>query len=53
VGSTDILKPLAGLISSAFVDYVEHRFPRYIEDINDNRVVEIDVVFEVESKSTR
>jgi hypothetical protein len=49
----DILKLLTSLISSAFIDYVEYKFPRYIKDINDNRVIKIDVVFKVKFKSIK
>jgi hypothetical protein len=49
----DILEPLAGLISSAFIDYMEYKFPYYIKDIDDNRVIKIDIVFKVKFKSTR
>lgn len=44
MGNADVLKPLAGLISCSFVDYVEYRFPRNIEDVDDNGIIEIDVV---------
>jgi hypothetical protein len=50
---TDILKPLAGLISGALVDDVKHRLPGDIEDVDDNRVIEVDVVFEVELEPSR
>ena len=52
MGCTDILEPLAGLVSSAFVDDVEHRFAGDIENIDDNRVIEIDVVSQVELESS-
>jgi hypothetical protein len=45
VGYVNVLELLAGLVSSAFVDDVEHKFARNIENIDDNRVIEIDVVF--------
>ena len=48
MGYINILEPLAGLVSSAFVDDVEHRFAGDIENIDDNRVIEIDVVSQVE-----
>ncbi len=41
---TDVLKPLAGLISSAFVDDVEHGFSVDIKDVDDYGVIEVDVV---------
>ena len=44
MGGADILKPLAGLIPRSFVDYVEYRFPRNVEDVDDDGVIEIDVV---------
>jgi hypothetical protein len=47
VGYTDILELLAGLVSSAFIDDVEYRFVGNIENINDNRVIEIDIIFQV------
>ena len=40
----NILKPLAYLISSAFVDNVEDGLPGDVENIDDNGVVEVDVV---------
>ena len=49
---TDILEPLAGLISSAFVNNVEYRFAGDIENINNNRVIEIDIIFQVELESS-
>ena len=42
VGCADILKPLAGLVSCAFVDYVKHRLSSDI-NVDDYRVIEIDV----------
>jgi hypothetical protein len=53
VGCTDILELLASLVSSAFVDNVEHKFAGNIENIDDNRVIKIDVVFQVELESSR
>jgi hypothetical protein len=48
----DILEPLASLVSSAFVDDMEHRFARNIENVDDYRVVEIDIVSQIELKTT-
>jgi hypothetical protein len=53
MGNADILKPLTGLISSAFIDYIEYKFPSYIEDIDNNQVIEVNVIFEVESESAK
>jgi hypothetical protein len=53
VGCIDILEPLAGLVSSAFVNNVEHKFARDIENIDNNRVIEIDVVSQVELELSR
>ena len=50
---TDILKPLAGLVSGALVDDVKHRLSGDIEDVDDNRVIEVDVVFEVELEPSK
>jgi hypothetical protein len=50
---TDILKLLAGLISGALVDDVKYRLPGDIEDVDDNRVIKVDVVFEVELKPSK
>jgi hypothetical protein len=47
----DVLKPLTGLVSCTFVDYVEYKLPRNIEDVDDNGVIEIDVVSQIELKS--
>jgi hypothetical protein len=47
VNCIDILKPLTGLILSAFINNVEYKFIKDIKNINDNRVIEIDVVFQV------
>jgi hypothetical protein len=47
----DILQPLAGLVSCTFVNYVKHRLPRNIEDVDDNGVVEVNVVSQVELES--
>ena len=52
MGYTDILEPLAGLISSAFVNNVEYRFAGDIENINNNRVIEINIIFQVELESS-
>ena len=48
MGYTDISEPLAGLVLSAFVDNVEYRFARDIENINNNRVIEINIISQVE-----
>ena len=50
---TDILKPLAGLVSGALVDDVKHRLSGDIEDVDDNRVIKVDVVFEVELEPSK
>jgi hypothetical protein len=47
----DILQLLAGLVSCTFVNYVKHKLPRNIEDVDDNRVVEVNVVSQVELES--
>ena len=44
---TDILEPLAGLVSSAFINDMEYRFIGDIENINNNRVIEIDIIFQI------
>jgi hypothetical protein len=53
VRSTDILKPLTGLISSTLVNNVEYRFSVDVEDIDDYQVVKIDVVSQIKLKTTR
>jgi hypothetical protein len=50
---TDILKPSASLISSAFVDDMENGLATNIHDIDYDGVVEIDVVTERELESAR
>ena len=42
---TNILELLAGLISSAFINNIEYRFAGNIENINNNRVIEINIIF--------
>jgi hypothetical protein len=49
----DILEPLAGLVSSAFVNDVEYKFAGNIKNINDNRVIKVNVVFQVKLESSR
>jgi len=41
---TDIIKPSASLVSYSLVDNMKHRFLTDIEDIDDNRVIKVDVV---------
>jgi hypothetical protein len=48
VSYTNILESLAGLVSSAFVDDMEYRFAGDIENIDDNRVIEIDIISQIE-----
>ena len=50
---TNIIKPSASLVSYSLVDNVKHRFPTDIEDIDDNRVIKVDVVSQIELESTR
>ncbi len=50
---TNILKPLAGLVSSALVNDMEYRFARDIENINNNRVIKVNVIFQVKLESSR
>jgi hypothetical protein len=45
VFSANIIKLSASLISSAFVDYVENRLPINIEDVDDYKVIKVNVVF--------
>jgi hypothetical protein len=47
----DILQLLAGLVSCTFVNYVKHRLPCNIEDVDDNGVVKVNVVSQVELES--
>jgi hypothetical protein len=47
----NVLKPLTGLVSCTFIDYVKHKLPYNIKDVNDNGVIEIDVVSQIELKS--
>ena len=49
---TDILESLAGLVSSTFIDNIKYRFARDIENINNNRVIEINIIFQVELESS-
>jgi hypothetical protein len=44
---TNILEPLAGLISSAFIDNVKYRLTGNIENINNNGVVKANVISQV------
>ena len=46
----NILELLAGLISSTFINNIEYRFTRDIENINNNRVIEINIVSQIELK---
>ena len=45
---TNILELLAGLVSSTFINNIEYRFAGDIENINNNRVIEIDIIFQIE-----
>jgi hypothetical protein len=49
---TNILELLAGLISSAFIDNIEYRLTGNIENINDNRVVEANIISQIELESS-
>jgi hypothetical protein len=49
--SANVLELFIGLISGSFVDYIEDRFAINVKHINDNRVIEIDIVFKVKLKS--
>jgi hypothetical protein len=40
----DILELLASLVLSAFIDDIEYKFTRNIENVNDYKVVEINIV---------
>jgi hypothetical protein len=51
--SINILELLASLISSALIDNVEYKFAINIEDIDNNGVIEIDIIFKVEFESSR
>jgi hypothetical protein len=53
VFSADIQKPSAGLIARSFINNMEDWLPGDVEDINNNRTVEVHVVAKVESESTR
>jgi hypothetical protein len=44
VDCTDVLKLLASLVSSAFINDVEYRFAKDIENVDNYRVVEIDII---------
>ena len=50
---TDIIKPSTSLISYSLVDNIKYRFSINIEDIDDNRVIKVDVVSQIELESTR
>jgi hypothetical protein len=49
--SANVLEPFTSLVSGSFVDYIKDRFAINIKHINDNRVVEIDIVFKVKLES--
>jgi hypothetical protein len=49
---TNILEPLAYLISGAFIDHVKDWLSGDVENVDDYRVVEVDVVSQVELKSS-
>jgi hypothetical protein len=44
VRGANVLKPLAGLVSCIFVDYMEYRLPYNIEDIDNNKIIKVNVV---------
>ena len=46
------MESLAGLVSSIFVNNIEYRFAGDIENINNNRVIEIDIIFQIELESS-
>jgi len=52
VFSANILKLFASLVPGSFVDYIEYRFTINVKYINDNRVVEIDIIFKVKLEFT-
>jgi hypothetical protein len=49
----NILKPLTGLISSALVNDMKYKFLKNIENVNDNRVIKVNIVFKVKLKSSK
>jgi hypothetical protein len=44
VDCINVLKLLASLVSSAFVNDIEYKFARDIENVNDYKVVKIDII---------
>jgi hypothetical protein len=51
--STDILKPLSGLILYTFINNVEHRLTVNIEYINNNGIVKIDIIPQIKLETAR
>ena len=49
--SSNVLELSASLKSSCFVNYVKNRLTINKEDINNNRVIKLDVILEVKPKS--
>jgi hypothetical protein len=52
VFSANILKLFASLIPGSFVDNIKYKFTINIKYINDNRVIKIDIIFEVKLEFT-
>jgi hypothetical protein len=40
----NVLKPLTGLISYTFINYVKYKLSCNIKDINDNGIIKINVI---------
>ena len=51
--SSQVSEPSPSLIACPFVNDMKDRFPVNVEDVDDDRVVEINIVAEVEFESAR
>jgi hypothetical protein len=48
----NVLKLLTNLVSSAFIDNIKYKFVKDIENVNDYRVIEIDIISQIELETT-
>jgi hypothetical protein len=52
VDCIDVLKPLTSLISSAFINDMKHKFAKDIENVDDYKVIEINIISQIELETT-
>ena len=47
---TNILESLIGLVSSTFINNIKYKFIKDIKNINNNRVIEINIISQIKLK---